>query len=152
MNPESETEGAGKQGLQEKLDYLKNDIDVFGPGRDERQRIVLNKTTGIQADLLLHNSGFVMELRIPLHDNMEWNHAIGVRPGKPVSLGIELPVQDRSGPGRKKGAGHNGRGGMGRSGRQGRINNWGEATAGVPRHRPIPFLEWFKIKLQAPVE
>ena len=92
--------------VQERLNYLKNDLEVLGPGKDQRKRVLLDREPGIQAAVTIHEEGVVLELRVPLHASSSWSNSIGVQPDSVLSFGLLTP-EFRG----KKGAGSGGHGG-----------------------------------------
>ena len=131
--------------FREMSEDMGSEMEILGPGKDERVRMVLAQAKGIEVKTAYSEGRLVYELKAPLARNAELPYAIGSRPGGTIGIGFETPEPDREriremmgqrpgGMGRfpPSGGGMGGRGGM----------------PGRPRGAmPKPFELWAKVTL-----
>jgi hypothetical protein len=141
VTPRGETgnQEARRQTLQE----IRSELEILGPGRDEKVRLRVEEAKGIEAAFQTRGR-FVYELKVPLAKNDGTPHAIGVETGKIVGVGFDSPRLDFILPGRGMGGRIPGGFGPGLSGRNpGRIG----MGRGMRNAEPIKF--WMKVQLAA---
>lgn len=89
------TANAGASDLSDRVLNTLDEFDLLGPAR--LQRRLIEDTTGIGIALAsgVEDGTIVYELKVPLEKGDVTPHAIGVKPGATVSLGIETPADPR---------------------------------------------------------
>ena len=97
--------------LMERL-VTRNDFEILGPLKDQRTRSSGLNTAGIEVAASWSDGRLMYELKVPLVRGGEYEYAVGARAGKPLGFGLEAPLPDIVGPGRRDGFGGMG-GGMG---------------------------------------
>lgn len=122
------------------------ELEIYGPKEDDRHRMTMAETGGIEARFRTVNDVLVYELKVPLADN--GSHPFAIGPGTLIGVGIET-LTDRSpekpqeefagGTGERGGRPMGGRGGGGRRGGGGGRSG----TSG----RSEPFKMWAKVQL-----
>ncbi len=133
---ESENQETRRQAFRES----RRELEILGPGRDEKVRMSLDEAKGIEASFQMRGL-FVYELKVPLVKNDETPHAIGTEPGKILGVGFDSPQLDfLLMPGR--GMGGRGPGMPGRY--PGRIG----MGRGMRNAEPVKF--WMKVQLASP--
>jgi hypothetical protein len=118
------------------------ELEIYGPKEDDRHRMTLAETGGIEARFRTANDVLVYELKVPLADNGLHPFAIGTKPGTLVGVGVET-LTDRS-PEKppEKFAGGTGERGSRPMGRRG----GGGGRSGTSG-RSEPFKMWAKVQL-----
>ncbi|MCX6138453.1 MAG: hypothetical protein NTV54_13270 [Ignavibacteriales bacterium] len=120
-----------EEGAQ-KIAVSMNELELCGPGQDERHRMTMAETAGIEARMHAASESLIFELKVPLQESAAHPFGIGTKPGSQIALGFEVvrpkkaadpvegvsdegPMQDpdRSGIGERSGMGPRG-GGRGR--------------------------------------
>ncbi len=79
-----------RRGVRRNLD----EIEILGPGRDEKTRLHLDELKGIQAAVATSGGAFIYELKVPLIKSEETPSAAGSAPGKIVGIGFDRPEPD----------------------------------------------------------
>ncbi|MBN1825504.1 MAG: hypothetical protein JW958_04495 [Candidatus Eisenbacteria bacterium] len=127
--------GAGKGGASsggslgdrtwEELRKKWPEIEVIGPGKNERHAIAAANGGKLEVALAVEKGALVYELRIPLPCDADHPYGIGTEPGASIGVGLETPGMEAPNGGRsaRGGGGMGGRGGGppggGRGGRGG---------------------------------
>lgn len=141
---------SGPEEPQRDFGSLPTEMEILGPGKDDRQRLPLDQARGIDLNINRDNGVLIYEIRIPLRHGADRPYAIGANPGDKIGIGLETPEFDRKemrermrsgmGGGRPGGGfGGGGRGGMGRPGGP------GGQRPGLPESLKI----WTKVQLAA---
>jgi len=118
---------------------LPDDIEIFGPMKDEQHRMKMVETKGIDVKIKNRGGTMLYIVQIPLMDNGPHLYGIGTQPGATVGIGVET-----GGPfsgGRSQGFGRGFGGGMRRS--------FGASPQGFGERRE-PLRVWFKVHLAKP--
>jgi hypothetical protein len=105
--------------IQAEADGRLDNIEVLGPGKDDRRRFILGKVEGIAAKIWSAEGTVTYQLQVPLRVSSELPYGIGsMAPGAVIGLGLATPEVDsgRSGFTMGPGGGSGGRGGGGRGG------------------------------------
>ncbi len=108
------------------LQQATSEMEILGPGKDDRVRMPATGAQGIKAQLAhSSNENLVYELRVPLKSGTDQPYAIGSDTGKAIGIGFEVAETDRGsmqrGAGGEEGRPRGGRGGGGGGGgRRGR--------------------------------
>ncbi|MCG3117913.1 MAG: hypothetical protein ALAOOOJD_00028 [bacterium] len=143
---------------------MRDEIEVIGPDKDDRNRFAANSSFGIQAACTGAPDTLICELKIPLQMAPGRPYAIGAVPGQTLSLGFEMgemnreKMRERMGQrdgglgGRRPGGGMPPGGGTPGGGR--RPGGMGDGPpGGMPREggmkMPKPFKIWLPLKLAA---
>ncbi len=120
---------------------LSDEIEIFGPMKDEQHRMRMEDTRGIDVKIENQNGTMYYVLQVPLMDNEQHLYGIGTHPGATIGIGVEAGSPfSRSRPesfGRGFGGGFGG--GMRRPSFGGSREGFGE--------RREPLKVWFKIHL-----
>lgn len=128
-----------------------DELEIIGPKKEDRHRMTLAETGGIEARFTTSNGVLVYEMKVPLLENSTHPFAVGAKSGVKIGVGV---LTDRSperpaggfeegggergeGSGGRSGAAMGGRGG-GRRGGGGRKGTSGQAEA---------FTMWSKVQL-----
>lgn len=128
------------------------ELEILGPGKDERQRLPLDQAQGIDLNINRDNGVLVYEIKIPLRHGEERPYAIGAVAGDKIGIGLETPEFDRkemrdrmrSGMGGRPRGGRPGGGlGGGRGGGMGRPGGPGGQRPAMPETLKI----WVKVQL-----
>ena len=147
VRPESDNEG---QNLRK--ENSTDELEIIGPKKEDRHRMTLAETGGIEARFTTSNGVLVYEMKVPLLENSLHPFAIGTKSGERIGVGV---VTDRAserptdglrenggergeGVGGRDGAGMGGRGSGGRRGGGGRKGPGGQAES---------FSMWAKVQL-----
>jgi hypothetical protein len=80
---------SGKEDSMEKKIGQAGDFSKGGPmelSLDEARKL------GIEARVGRENEYFVYELKVPLVKSVKYPHAIGIKPDRPIGLGLEIPM------------------------------------------------------------
>lgn len=154
----------GPEALHAQMVQMRDEIEVIGPDKDDRNRFAANSSFGIQAACAGAPDTLMCELKIPLQVAPGRPYAIGAGPGQTLSLGFEMGEMNREQ--RRERMGQRG-GGMG-GGRPGggmppgggvpgggrRPGGMGDGPpGGMPREggmeMPKPFKIWLPLTLAA---
>jgi hypothetical protein len=121
-----------------------NEIEILGPGRDERARMPLEEAKGIKVAISRGGGGFVYELEIPFEKTDETPWAVGKPTGEFLGVGFDSTRPDLIIPGRGMGGLPGGFG----PGYAGRFPGRG-AMIGIGRGRGYgePIKLWLKVHL-----
>lgn len=136
----SQTDENTSQMLGRFLDRIPPQIELLGPGADERYRVSLVQTSGINVRLGRSQDALVYELKVPLKKSDQSPWALNIDPTKPLGIGLETsePSRDRLQSQRAQAAPARG----GRGGRGG----GGGATAANPGQEPPQLLKlWTRV-------
>ncbi len=93
------------------------ELEILGPGKDERIRLPIKEAKGININLSASSGTLVYELKIPLSQDEQNPYAIGTQAGSSIGIRLETPKINRSNMRRGMAGGMpggGGRGGMGR--------------------------------------
>jgi uncharacterized membrane protein YgcG len=147
--PESDNEG---QNLRK--ENSTDELEIIGPKKEDRHRMTLAETGGIEARFTTSNDVLVYEMKVPLLENSTHPFAIGTKSGARIGVGAvtladrvpERPVEGfgesggerGEGAGERSGSGTGGRGGGGRRSGGGRKGSSSQAE---------PFTMWAKVQL-----
>lgn len=82
-------------GVEERLKASLSELEILGPGKNERQRMMLSEAKGIQLGMSDRTGKLVYELKVPLAEAPERPYAIGTRPGEIIGIGVETYEIDR---------------------------------------------------------
>ena len=131
-----------------------DELEIIGPKKEDRHRMTLAETGGIEARYTTTNGVLVYEMKVPLLENSSHPFGIGTKSGVRIGVGAvtlvdrpsERPPQSigesggerGEGAGGRSGAGMGGRGGGGRRGGGGKRESSGSAE---------PFKMWAKVQL-----
>lgn len=124
------------------------ELEILGPGKDEKKRIAVEEATGIDIYLEATSGLFVYELKVPLLHGEQQPYAVGAEAGSSVSIGLETPKIDRDAMRERMGgrSGMGGRGGMGgRSGMGGRGGMGMGGRGGMQMPKPLKI--WAVVQL-----
>jgi hypothetical protein len=80
---------------QKQFAAMLREIEVLGPGKDDRNRFVAGSSFGIQAATSDSPAGLVCELKIPLQSASGRPYAVAANVGQTVSVGFEMGELDR---------------------------------------------------------
>ncbi len=108
---EQEPENIG-QALRRQMEEL----EILGPGKDESQKMPVEKAEGIEVKIEIASGMIVYELKVPLQLSEEFPFAINAEPGDLIGVRLEVPKMDLGEMRRRMGGGMGmpgGRGGMG---------------------------------------
>jgi uncharacterized membrane protein YgcG len=135
------------------------ELEILGPGKNDRHRMQIMETGGIQAKYIFFGGSFVYELKVPYAKGNKFPFSIGTNPGTVLGLGLETtkggiqrrpPNRDR-----QEGEGEDGEGGdRGESGgfegggmRGGGRGGRGGFGQGGSRGSTGPLDVWMKVQL-----
>jgi hypothetical protein len=99
---------------QKLIEQSQRELEIIGPGKEERERIHLMQAHGINAKLGTNQEFLVYELKVPLRGSADHPYAIGMKDGQAVGIGFETAELNREMM--KEQFGGMGRGGGGRGG------------------------------------
>ena len=132
------------------LGFSSDELEICGPGPDERHRMTLAETGGIGAEMQAVDDSLTIELTVPLSDGDVHPFGIGAKPGTVIGVGFAAGQSS----GMVTGSGSGPRDGGGR-----RSGDFGErgfprrgiASEGSPvrGNRPTPLDVWVKVQLAA---
>jgi len=141
MNPDTGVRDS-QRGQRENLD----EIEILGPGRDEKVKMRVSELKGIEVSIEPSAGMLVYELKIPLKPGDQTPHAAGTEPGKIVGIGFDSSRPDMLMPGRGMG-GIPGGGGFGPGMRGGMPGGGGMARMGRGFRGQEPLKLWLKVQL-----
>ncbi len=141
----------------ERFDLIPSELEILGPGKNDRHRMQIMETGGIQAKYDVKVNSFVYELRVPFTQGDRYPFTIRSKVGNVIGLGLETSQekpqrkeQSTSEGGREGEAGDSGdEGGFGRGGARGGgrgTERGGRGQAGV-RESTGPLDIWMQVKL-----
>ncbi len=136
----SQAEENTSQMLERFLDRIPPQLELLGPGADERHRVSVAQASGISVRLGRSQDALVYELKVPLKKSDQSPWALTIDPTKPLGIGLETsePSRDRLQNQRAQAAPARG----GRGGRGG----GGGATAANPGQEPPQLLKlWTRV-------
>jgi len=144
-------EAADQEKIREYSEKSLTELEILGPGKDEKKRIQVKDIKGIEIVLDVSGGLLVYELKVPLHYSEQNPYAVGVKAGDLIGIGMETPKIDMNATkekmkGRKPGSmgmpgGDRIGGGMGRM--PGSKEMSGDRRSQMPKHLNI----WAKVKL-----
>ncbi len=146
MRPRSEPEEP-----QMDLVSMPNELEILGPGKDDRQRLPLDQARGIALNINRDNGVLIYEIKIPLRHGADRPYVIGANPGDKIGIGLETPefdrkeIRERMRSGMGGGRPGGGFGGGGRGGGMGRPGGPGGQRPGLPESLKV----WTKVQLAA---
>lgn len=82
------------------------ELEMLGPGKDDRHRMQVMETGGIQAKVSLTGNSFVYEMRVPYSESYPFS--IKTKPGSVIGLGLETAQGRMAGKGQSRGGGNEG--------------------------------------------
>lgn len=119
--PPSRRDPASRERMREQARKSLDSFLLLGPGSEDRQRIAVENSLGIELRASSEGGEFAYELKVPLRKSELHPYAIGAEPGTTVSVALDTleidreAMRERMGGMRPGGTG-GGRGGMGRPG------------------------------------
>lgn len=134
------------QEFQRLVEAAQRQLEIYGPGEGQRQRISEQEGKGIEAHLGYVNETLTCELKVPLQRTESHPYGINVDTAKP--LNVYLETGDFSAMrGQSASTGSTQSGGGGRSG--GRSGGGGGGGAGAPMGGdiPEPLRHWITVRL-----
>jgi hypothetical protein len=157
------SEGENNELALEPADQLiipSTELEILGPGKEDRHRMQIMETGGIQAKYTLNGNSFVYEMRVPFTQGDQFPFAIHANVGNTIGLGLETSrgreprkaekdrpeggVSDASeNEGERGDYGGSGMRGGGRGGERGGFGQRGT------RESSGPLSVWMKVKLVA---
>lgn len=146
------------------MEGISSDMEILGPGDDDRMIVPLADTKDIQLKMSTASGQLVFELRVPLTHDPLHPHGIGASIAGNVGVGLETPkfdpakTRERMGggmqsPGGQGGGTPPGEGGGGmppggmRGGRGGRGGHGGGGGGGQGMSAPASLSLWANVKL-----
>jgi hypothetical protein len=115
-------------GRAELVGSVPTELEILGPGKDERHKMQVMETGGIQANANLTGNSFVYEIKVPY--NEAYPFSIKTKPGSVIGLGLETAQARMSGKGQARGGGGGGMKGGGEGGGMGGGSEGGAAEGG----------------------
>ena len=145
---------AAQRERRQAMAEVRNEIEILGPGRDEKIRLKKDELKGLEAAFANTAGMFVYELKVPLAAGLESPYTVGLKSGNLIGIGFDSPrpemLMGRPGAGgRIPGGGGMGpgmgghRGGRGRGGRMGGGMMGGRGGRGGAE----PLKMWLKVSL-----
>lgn len=145
--PESDNEG---QNLRK--ENSTDELEIIGPKKEDRHRMTLAETGGIEARFTTSSGVLVYEMKVPLLENSSHPFAIGTKSGARIGVGAladrasERPAEGFGESGGERGDGAGGRDGAGMGGRGGGARRGGGGRKGSSGQAE-PFKMWAKVQL-----
>ena len=143
----------------EQLTNPPTELEILGPGKDDRHRMQIMETGGILAKFNLSGNSFIYEMRVPFTEGDQFPFAIRSKIGSVVGLGLETSQGSVQRPEQKRNEGgsvgdaseEEGDRGLGGSGMRGggRGGDRGGYGQGGTRGSAGPLDLWMKVKLVA---
>ncbi len=144
-----------------------DNVEICGPGEDDRHEMSKAEATGIDVRYRISRDTLVYELKVPLADNGKYPFAIGTTAGALIGVGIEAGGRqfqkreggESSGWGGRRGRGPDGagfgdagvagrgEGGGGYGSHRGGYRGGSEEGGDNPGSRPDPYRSWIKVQL-----
>lgn len=143
FNVPSKGETGNQEARRQALQEIRNELEILGPGRDEKVHLRLDEAKGIEAAFQTRGR-FVYELKVPLAKGDGTPYAVAIGEGKIVGVGFDSPRLDFIVSGR--GMGGRIPGGIG-PGMPGRYS--GRAGMGRGMRNAEPIKLWMKVQLTA---
>ncbi|MEO8167511.1 MAG: hypothetical protein ABI623_04630 [bacterium] len=143
----------GGEGMQRALESQSRELEILGPGKNERRRLSLLAVPGVQAKIAFAGSGnLVYELRVPLKENSNYQFAVNAE-GSKIGVGISSQadkeaMKERTGPpeeGVRRGESGGGMRGGGTRGGGGGVRRGGGEMASRPSNEPLDL--WLSVTL-----
>lgn len=130
--------------LRAQMEQARRELEIIGPGKDERQRLLLMQTQDLSLQFGNSQGSMVYELKVPLRRSAKHPYAIGVENGQFVGVGFEVSEMrgERLAGGPPAGSPESGGRGRGRGG------NAPQEISG-PRERVELLRMWTKIQLSS---
>jgi uncharacterized membrane protein YgcG len=130
------------------------DLEILGPGKEDRHKMPIMATGGIQAKAIFAAGSFVYELKVPFPDDSRFPFSIRSKAGTKIGVGLETPDFESQGgeQGGFGGGGGGGRGGGG-GGRGGRGGGGGGSMGSNPERvsgAASPLKVWLSVQLASP--
>lgn len=141
---------AALEGFQEAIRRSQGELELLGPGEDDRRRYTMLEGKGVVARVGFNEETLVYELKIPLWASSTHPFAVGVDSTNTFSIGFETATGSRerfSGVSRDVGTSMGSRSGRGRSGPD-QGPSRGEGSGGD--RRPAPLKVWGVVRLALP--
>jgi hypothetical protein len=128
------------------LQEATRDIEIIGPGKDDRFTMTAPGAGGIKAQVARANENLIYELKVPLNHGEGREYVIGADTGKTIGIGFETSQADRAELKNERNRGDNPsdeapRGG----GRGGRRRGGGMPSGGGSPAEPFQF--WSRVSL-----
>ena len=99
-NDDPRVQGPDAMWTEAEADGRLDNIEVLGPGKDDRRRLVLGKIEGIAAKIWSAEGTVTYQLQVPLRTSSELPYGIGsTAPGSVIGLGLATPELDTGGSG-----------------------------------------------------
>lgn len=122
--------GAGQESdtlteAPERIGSVPTELEILGPGKDDRHKMQVMETGGIQANANLAGNSFVYEIRVPYSE--AYPFSIKTKPASVIGLGLETAQAGTSGKGQPRG----GKGGGLKGGGEGGGMGGGSEGGGV---------------------
>jgi hypothetical protein len=138
---------------QNRFTEMLKEIEVLGPGKNDRNRIGKANNFGIEAALSDTLGVMIYELKIPLKSTSQYPYAISANPGSSISVGLEAGKFNREGMGQRmhmRGGMPGGEGGMSPRRMRSREGETSDSLSPGGRERgkiPQPIDIWAKVSL-----
>jgi hypothetical protein len=132
--------------LQRLIEAAQRQLDILGPGTNERRRIADKQEKGLDVHLGFADGTLTYELKVPFHMTSEQAVPLSADPSKPLTIGLETgDYSDAmraqlSGSSRPAGGSGGGRGGRG----------GGQTPGGMGSDTPEPLKHWLIVHLTVP--
>jgi hypothetical protein len=125
------------------------EFEILGPGKDERTRMPITESVGINVSIRPSSGMLVYELKVPLQLTDEFPYAIGTHAGSAIGIRLETPKMSRQNMGRGMPGGMPG---VGRGGMGGMPGGGGMRGGGMRFRMPGPLKIRAKIQLASSSE
>ena len=133
------------------------ELEILGPGKDDRHKMQIMETGGIEARYTMTVNSFVYELRVPFTEGDQFPFAIKSKLGNVVGLGLEAgtsrmqrpSMEGRGERGTSEGAEGGEEGGFEDGGMRGGRGGRGGFGQGGRRESAGPLDVWMKVRLVA---
>jgi hypothetical protein len=81
--------GDNRQDPQRLMEQTQRELEILGPGKEDRERIPLMQVQGINVKIGNDQGFLVYELRVPLRKSADHPYAIGIGNNKAIGIGFE---------------------------------------------------------------
>ena len=81
--------------FQEAFEKSMTELEILGPGKDVRNRMLVEEAKGIEIDVEASSGMLVYELKVPLLHSEQHPYAVGAKAGDSIGIGLETPKIDR---------------------------------------------------------
>jgi len=81
--------------IREAFDQTLDELEILGPGDNDRQRLSVEDTEGLKAQVRNKTGLLIYELQIPLQSTGGNSYAVGTTAGALIGVGLEIPKPDR---------------------------------------------------------